>query len=126
MTTHTCTRCHGTGRYSFNLQHGTKCLGCNGTGVQRTKPRAPMPKWAVFGQHRGTGAWLRIFNVTAKTKEDAIQIACATFTKASGDFRNTYDLNPATARARTWTRLSDPGALTWDEATKTTTTKQAA
>ena len=30
----TCRRCGGSGSYSFNLQHGTKCYGCNGTGFQ--------------------------------------------------------------------------------------------
>jgi hypothetical protein len=116
-TTYTCTRCNGTGRHSFNLQHGTRCFSCNGSGLQRTKPRAPAPRWAVFGQHRATGQWLRIYNVTAKTSEAAIAIACATYAKASTDWRATYDLNPATARAMTWTSMSHPGALTWDEAT---------
>lgn len=115
--TYTCSRCNGSGRYSFNLMHGTKCYGCNGTGQQRTKPSAPKPKWAVFGQHRATGQWLRIYNVTAKTKEAAIQVACTSYAKASADFRGTYELTPSTARARAWTRLADQGALTWDDAT---------
>lgn len=32
-----CSRCGGSGHYSFNLMHGTKCYGCNGSGVQFTK-----------------------------------------------------------------------------------------
>lgn len=33
----TCSRCGGSGHYSFNLMHGTMCYGCNGSGVQFTK-----------------------------------------------------------------------------------------
>ena len=29
-TAYTCSRCGGSGRYSFNLIHGTKCYGCGG------------------------------------------------------------------------------------------------
>lgn len=29
-----CGRCGGSGKYSFNLIHGNKCYGCNGTGFQ--------------------------------------------------------------------------------------------
>ncbi len=32
-TTKTCTRCNGTGTYSFNLKDGTVCYGCSGSGV---------------------------------------------------------------------------------------------
>lgn len=32
LTKFTCSRCGGSGRYSFNLMHGTKCFGCNGAG----------------------------------------------------------------------------------------------
>jgi DnaJ-class molecular chaperone len=28
----TCTRCGGSGSYSFNLSRGTVCFGCNGAG----------------------------------------------------------------------------------------------
>ncbi|CAB4122903.1 hypothetical protein UFOVP37_83 [uncultured Caudovirales phage] len=69
---YTCTRCNGTGRYSFNLLHGTTCFGCKGTGKQKTRPAKPSPKWAVFGQHRKTGAWLRLYNVVARSKTAAI------------------------------------------------------
>lgn len=33
----TCSRCGGSGSYSFNLMHGSKCYGCNGTGYKLTK-----------------------------------------------------------------------------------------
>lgn len=32
-----CTRCLGTGTYSFNLMHGNRCYGCGGTGYQLTR-----------------------------------------------------------------------------------------
>lgn len=33
----TCSRCGGSGNYSFNLMHGSKCYGCGGTGRKLTK-----------------------------------------------------------------------------------------
>jgi hypothetical protein len=27
-----CSRCNGTGSYSYNLKNGSMCFGCNGTG----------------------------------------------------------------------------------------------
>ena len=36
----TCTRCGGTGRHSFNLQHGNMCYGCSGSGKM----------WAINGK----------------------------------------------------------------------------
>jgi hypothetical protein len=35
--TKTCTRCDGSGRYSFNMLDGDRCYGCSGKGVQLTK-----------------------------------------------------------------------------------------
>lgn len=32
-----CSRCGGSGNYSFSLMHGTMCYGCNGSGVKFTK-----------------------------------------------------------------------------------------
>jgi hypothetical protein len=33
----TCSRCGGSGHYSFNLMHGTMCYGCSGSGIKYTK-----------------------------------------------------------------------------------------
>lgn len=33
----TCNRCGGTGSYSFNMLHGSRCYGCAGRGWQLTK-----------------------------------------------------------------------------------------
>jgi len=32
-----CTRCGGSGKFSFNLINGDRCFGCGGQGVQLTK-----------------------------------------------------------------------------------------
>ncbi len=114
--TYTCTRCNGTGRYSFNMMHGTKCYGCNGTGKQLTRPATPSPKWAVFGQHRQTGEWLRIYNVVAKTKACAINRAQNMYDQASTAWKDTYTMKGA--RAMKWTDMSSLDALSWDEANK--------
>ena len=42
----TCTRCHGSGHYSYNQIHGTMCYGCGGTGVQIVKKAKPA--WVAF------------------------------------------------------------------------------
>ena len=34
-----CTRCGGSGHYSYNQMDGTRCYGCNGTGKQTIKVR---------------------------------------------------------------------------------------
>lgn len=113
---YTCTRCNGTGRYSFNLMHGTKCYGCNGTGKQYTKPKAPSSKWAVFGQHRETGEWLRLYNVVAKNKACAIEHAKNMYAQASTAWKDTYTL--ADARALKWSDMASLDALSWADATK--------
>ncbi len=116
---YTCTRCNGTGSYSFNLMHGTKCYGCNGSGKQYTKPKAPSPKWAVFGQHRDTGEWLRLYNVVAKNKACAIQRAQNMYDQASTAWKDTYTL--ASARALKWSDMASLDALSWADATKEST-----
>ena len=116
---YTCTRCNGTGRYSFNLMHGTKCYGCNGTGKQYTKPKAPSPKWAVFGQHRETGEWLRLYNVVAKNKACAIERAQNMYAQASTTWKDTYTL--ADAKALKWSDMASLDALRLADATKEST-----
>lgn len=37
-----CSRCGGSGHYSFNQIDGTRCYGCGGTGRQWTKADAPL------------------------------------------------------------------------------------
>ena len=75
-TVYACSRCGGTGRLAHHSNVlGGVCFKCQGTGKQRTKPGAPTPKWAVFGQHRTSGQWMRLHNVGAKTKAMAIDRA---------------------------------------------------
>jgi hypothetical protein len=121
--TYTCTRCNGTGRYSFNLLHNTTCFGCKGTGKQKTRPAKPSPKWAVFGQHRETGEWLRLYNVVARSKPAAIAKAQAMWADGSHHWKDTY--TPATARALKWTDMASVEALTWKEALKPETKEKA-
>ncbi len=40
-----CSRCAGSGRYSFNLMHGHTCYGCGGKGVTLTKRGAAAQKY---------------------------------------------------------------------------------
>ena len=116
-TAYACSRCAGSGRMSqFSNVFGGECFRCRGTGKQYTKPTKPSPKWAVFGQHRETGAWLRLYNVVARSKPAAIAKAQLTYANASTDWKNTYTL--ATARALKWTDMASLDALSWDEAFK--------
>lgn len=112
-----CSRCAGSGRMSqFSNVVGGECFRCRGTGKQYTRPRAPTPKWAVFGQRQKTEEWLRLYNVVARSKPAAIAKAQAVWAKASTDWKNTYTL--ATARALKWTEMTSLDALSWNEAFK--------
>lgn len=42
----TCSRCHGTGHFSFNTVDGTTCLKCGGNG--RTIAKKAIPAWTAF------------------------------------------------------------------------------
>lgn len=39
ITTKPCSRCGGSGHYSFNLKDGTRCYGCGGTGKVACAPK---------------------------------------------------------------------------------------
>lgn len=41
----TCGRCCGTGNYSYNSVHGTRCYGCGGSGYKLTKRGAAAQKF---------------------------------------------------------------------------------
>ena len=43
--TTTCSRCCGSGKYSFNLIHGSRCYGCGGSGKVLTKRGKAAQKW---------------------------------------------------------------------------------
>lgn len=40
-----CSRCGGSGSYSFNLMHGTRCYGCGGSGKVLTKRGKAAQQW---------------------------------------------------------------------------------
>lgn len=40
-----CGRCCGTGHYSYNAMHGTRCYGCGGAGYKLTKRGAAAQKF---------------------------------------------------------------------------------
>lgn len=64
-----CSRCGGSGHYSFNLMHGSMCYGCSGRGWQYTKrgkaardymvallskpAREFVPGDLIYDEHRG-------------------------------------------------------------------------
>ncbi|CAB4165194.1 hypothetical protein UFOVP820_21 [uncultured Caudovirales phage] len=41
----TCSRCGGSGHYSFNLMHGSRCYGCGGSGYKLTKRGVAANRW---------------------------------------------------------------------------------
>ena len=44
----TCGRCAGSGNYSYNQRHGSRCYGCGGSGLKHTKQGAK--GWAIFNE----------------------------------------------------------------------------
>ena len=46
-TKQTCTRCGGSGNYSFNMMDGTRCYGCSGSGFQMIDLAAVAKKQAA-------------------------------------------------------------------------------
>lgn len=115
-TTYPCSRCGGSGRLSvFGHVLGGTCFKCNGTGKQRHKPAAQSEKWAVFGTERATGRFLRLYNVKARSADQAIEKARDAFSGASTLFKDTYTLDGA--RAVRWSDMADVGAESWESAT---------
>ncbi len=80
ITTKVCTRCGGTGSYSYNLKDGTRCYGCGGTGViacapkgqKKIKPTAQLYK-AIVGDIIEVGCVLycveHIYWITNRMKQ---------------------------------------------------------
>lgn len=48
----TCTRCNGSGSFSFNLRDGTKCYGCNGAGRMVVDAKAHAKKLATAAKRK--------------------------------------------------------------------------
>lgn len=87
--TYPCSRCGGSGRYSFNLIHGTMCYGCRGTGRQKTKPSIKT-YWQVIGVHSDTGEEGVLYTVRAKTEAGAMFVAEKNYSRASAEFKTSW------------------------------------
>ena len=61
----TCSRCNGTGRYSFNLMHGNVCFGCSGTKTQITAngKRAQKAYSAALAKNQALAGDLRVGDI---------------------------------------------------------------
>ena len=105
-TTYTCSRCSGEGRIWVyaNVLSGV-CFQCGGSGRQKSKPRAPAVRWAVFIHERNSGEAHRIYNVQASTEAQAIEKARQKYLNASSAFRDEYSMT--NAFAKTWRELGD-------------------
>jgi len=69
----TCSRCGGTGKFSYNQIHGSRCYGCQGSGVKLTKRGAAARAFFIESQQtpvadlkHGMFVWDDTFGSTAK------------------------------------------------------------
>jgi DnaJ-class molecular chaperone len=67
LTKKTCSRCSGTGNFSFNMIHGSMCYGCSGSGYVMVDEAAEAKKLA------------------AAAKRDAAMFAKAEATRAASE-----------------------------------------
>jgi hypothetical protein len=66
-----CGRCGGTGQFSYNQIHGSRCYGCDGKKVRHTrKARTQFQSWAadLKAIRRATGASLQVGDELAIVK----------------------------------------------------------
>lgn len=106
---YTCSRCDGTGRVWFSSLMAGLCFQCCGTGKQKTKPAKKAIKWAIFGHDRMSGASARLYNVNAKTAEEALEKAYELYEKASTAWKDENTLVKAVAVS--WEELEQMGKL---------------
>lgn len=78
IETKTCSRCGGSGNYSYCQRYGTTCFGCGGSGVQMTKRGAAASAYL---------AELRSKPAAELVVGDLIQVGCITM---SGDPYNAW------------------------------------
>ena len=76
----TCTRCNGTGRYSFNLKDGNTCYGCGGKGVKHTKRALMADAWmtdkrTIKASKIAIGQRIHLAGVYPVSKRFAITVA---------------------------------------------------
>ncbi len=76
----TCSRCGGSGSYSYNMMHGSRCYGCSGTGKVFTK--------------RGSMAYAR-FQENLKKPVSAVQVG--DFVKSGNKWRKLEAIGQSTS-----------------------------
>ena len=71
----TCTRCNGSGKFSFNLTHGTMCYGCRGSGAIQVERKAHARKMAAKAkreaEHAATAAQREVLAAAVARELDA-------------------------------------------------------
>ena len=73
-----CSRCGGSGHFSFNLMHGTVCYGCSGSGVKYTKRGLAAKEFfrslmEVPVEELQVGDYIQVFRTDSKFKEVVIK-----------------------------------------------------
>lgn len=79
LETETCSRCGGTGRYSYCQMYGSTCFKCSGSGKQYTKRGAAALAWFTAQRTRKAkdveiGQWVIALGVPGFSKNAAIKI----------------------------------------------------
>ena len=64
----TCPRCGGSGHYSYNSMDGTRCYGCNGTGIAIKKVRAYTEK--EYNRMKASNEHARVKREEAKAAKE--------------------------------------------------------
>lgn len=93
----TCTRCNGSGAFSFNLRDGTKCYGCNGAGNLMVDAQAYAKKLSAAAKRKELVAAQRQARETIAAAVTAE--LDAKFGPFSNDARGAYDRVTACQRA---------------------------
>lgn len=79
LETETCTRCGGSGKFSYNQMDGDRCYGCNGKGIAYTK--------------RGKAAARYLENLRT-IRLDQLQVGDFMLNKSNGKFQRVTDIKP--------------------------------
>jgi len=79
LETQTCTRCGGSGRYSYNQIDGDRCYGCNGKGIAYTK--------------RGAAA-AAFLSALRKVRLDQLQVGDFMLNDSTGKFYRVTEIKP--------------------------------
>lgn len=82
-TKQTCTRCGGSGNYSYNMMEGTRCYGCSGSGFQ-------MIDLAVVAKKQAAAA------VKAAGNEERRQARIAAAKKVTAELNAAYGFDVTT------------------------------